>query len=548
MKNTLPARLTYPACTAALLLAFASVADASTKIWNTTSGSLSATGSWSPTGAPTTTDEALFDGTVTPAVSISTAAAGTPSWGNLIWNNNTPSTFQMNTTSNNDSFIRLTGAGGFTAAIAAGGASGDLMVMGTSATSSVLSVSSVNINAAPGTASLRLRLDNSGNFNVVNSGATLNIQTIISENGGARTLTKTGAGQLTLGSPNTFTGGVVLSAGTLGVGSSTALGSGNLTINGGTLAAVTSPRTITNAITVGGNFTLGGLTQSITLNGATLNLGGATRTITLNNSATIGGVVSNGGLILENPSGTRNLTLNGNNTYLGATTVNSGTLILGGAGSINTTSAITVNGGTFKNNSSVNLTAPLTFTSGTVGGTNLSGVDLTIGTGQVLSPGNSPGTMTADDTTFATGGAFLFEMNNTGGAAGTNWDLLNSTSLTITAGLGGFTVNVASLVDPTNVAGLATGFDSAVSQNFLFVDTNSAITSFSASAFAVDTSLFQNTNTGTWTIARGDTIGGGDNTQLYVSYAAIPEPSAYALGAAFAVLGLAAIRRRRAAR
>lgn len=319
------ARRFEPLLAISLGFALASAVTAETKIWNTTSGSLSGSTSWSPTGTPVTTDETLFDGTVTPAASISSAAGSNSTFGNFIWNNNTSSTLQMNTTSNLSAFIRLTGGGGFTAAVDAGGASGDLIVMGTNATNNTLTVSPININAAPGTALLRFRLDNSGNFNVVNAGAHLSIGTAINESGGARTLTKTGAGILTLGTNNTFSGGVVLTAGTLGLGSSSALGSGALTINGGALASSVSARTLTNAVTVGGNFTLGGLSNSITLNG-TVDLGGATRTITLANSATIGGGISNGGLTLSSSNATRTLTLNSIHTYSGATLVSSGTL------------------------------------------------------------------------------------------------------------------------------------------------------------------------------------------------------------------------------
>jgi len=48
--------------------ALAPAATAATKTWSTTTGSLSASGSWSATGTPVTTDEALFDGTVTPVL------------------------------------------------------------------------------------------------------------------------------------------------------------------------------------------------------------------------------------------------------------------------------------------------------------------------------------------------------------------------------------------------------------------------------------------------------------------------------------------------
>jgi len=287
----------------------------------------------------------------------------------------------MNTIGATSTQLRLTGGGGSTAAIAAGGASGDLLVMGTNATSSTLTISEVNPLLG---VSLRLRLDASGNFNVVNSGATLSIQTILSESGGARSLTKTGAGTLLLGSANSYTGGTTLTAGTLGLGSSTALGSGGLTINGGRLASSVSARTITNAVTVGGNFTLGGLSNSITLNG-TMDLGSATRTITLENSATIGGIISNnGGLTLLSSTATRTLTLNSSHTYSGATLVSSGTLLVNGtlanSSSVSVSSQATIGGdGGIANALTVNSGGFLQpgITTGVVGSLDLGGLTLT---------------------------------------------------------------------------------------------------------------------------------------------------------------------------
>jgi len=155
--------------------------------------------------------------------------------------------------------------------------------------------------------------------------------------------------------------------------------------------------------------------------------------------------------------------------------------------------------------------------------------------------------LTTGATTFANGGTYLFEINNATGASGTNWDRQDATSLDITATAGGFSVNVTSLLDPANTAGNASNFNPALSYNFLFVDTAAAITSFVGSAFTVNTAAFSNTFDGTWSIKRGDDVSiGASNTDLYVSYTAIPEPSTYAILAGFGAIGLALYRRRRA--
>ena len=63
----------------------------------------------------------------------------------------------------------------------------------------------------------------------------------IGGNAASWTLSKTGAGTLTLTGNNTYTGGTTLSAGTLAVGSNTALGTGALTFADGTTLQAARP-------------------------------------------------------------------------------------------------------------------------------------------------------------------------------------------------------------------------------------------------------------------------------------------------------------------
>ena len=76
---------------------------------------------------------------------------------------------------------------------------------------------------------------------------------------GGNSLTKSGSGALQLSGTNTFTGGVALNAGELDVNSATALGTGTLTISGGTTIDNTSGGPITesnnNAQNWNGDFT-----------------------------------------------------------------------------------------------------------------------------------------------------------------------------------------------------------------------------------------------------------------------------------------------------
>jgi outer membrane autotransporter protein len=130
------------------------------------------------------------------------------------------------------------------------------------------------------------------------------------------------ADRLILTGTNTYTGGTLLSSGTLVLGNDSALGTGTLSLLGdATIESNDDERVVGN---------------DVFLNPATtLTVAGVDD---LELSGAIGG---DGGLTLD---GDMTLTLSGDSTYLGDTNVNAGTLLL--AGSI--TSAVNVNdGGTF---------------------------------------------------------------------------------------------------------------------------------------------------------------------------------------------------------
>ncbi len=186
---------------------------------------------------------------------------------------------------------------------------------------------------------------------------------IVNANG----LTKTGDGVLMLSGPNTFTGGVNLTTGGLMIGASSTtsartladvqpvvtagpLGTGTLTIGGGTrILSSAAGNTVGNQVTVAGNFEFDG-TVNVTLNG-NVDLSGATRTISVNTpqmTATLGGVISNGGIVKD---GYGTLILNNANTFTGGVTINNGTLVgqipgsASASGSPFGTGDITYNGG-----------------------------------------------------------------------------------------------------------------------------------------------------------------------------------------------------------
>ena len=207
-----------------------------------------------------------------------------------------------------------------------------------------------NLSSNVQTINLPLVLAGSGGTRTFNaSNGTLIVNGVISETNGPFSVVKEGTNLLVLAGANTYSGGTVLNAGTLGIGTSSvgstgAVGTGTLFIHAGSLLATNGAQTLNNAVGVVGNLSVGG-SQDLTLAG-TIDLSNATRTLTINNTANtiIAGAVSNGALT---KAGAGLLTVTGTVAYNGATTINGGTLQLGNggnSGTINNSAAVTNNG------------------------------------------------------------------------------------------------------------------------------------------------------------------------------------------------------------
>lgn len=145
------------------------------------------------------------------------------------------------------------------------------------------------------------------------------------------------SGNTVFSGDNTFTGGVTLSDGGIGLGISSTgspvtsgpLGTGTFSIVSTTgasnrLYAVGGARTVGNTINWAGQPLVLGGANDLTLSGA-IDLNGGTRTLIISNTAasTLSGIVSNGSLTIVGPGA---LTFNGSSLGLGTTTVSSGTL------------------------------------------------------------------------------------------------------------------------------------------------------------------------------------------------------------------------------
>ena len=333
----------------------------------------------SSTRTLTTASAATFSGNITGTGGITKAGSGA-----LTYNGTSANTYSGLTT---------VGAGSLTLAKTAGNAiAGNLLVNGGDvsvtvagtqiADTATVEVSSGNFTIGTGlnetVATVKLT---GGNIIGGDATSTLTATTTFDLQSGTNTAilagtgnaTKSTSGTILLSKANTYSGGTTLTAGTLQIGvasagavgaiTSSAIGTGGLALNGGTLSSgSTTARTILNAITIGGDVTLGDATNTGALSfSADANLGGATRTLTTatGSSATFNGIVSNGGII-KNGNGTL-IMGTAESTYSGGTTLNAGTLSFGttrngSVGNITSSSlgtgSLTLNGGTLTGSSS----------------------------------------------------------------------------------------------------------------------------------------------------------------------------------------------------
>ena len=321
----------------------------------------------------------------------------------------------------------------------------------------------------------------------------------------------------------TFNNGLITKdgAGTLAI-TGTHNGSYAIDINAGTLE-------VGNAATLAGG----------TFSAAIANDG----TYKHNSSAdqTISGVISGSGALVKGNTGT--LTLSGANTYSGNTSVSAGTLALSSADSnIASSSSIDVASGATLDVSGI--TNGFELASGqTLSGSGTVAGGMTISLGGVLSPGNSPGTMSTGAQTWENGGTYLWEINDSGGTKGADpgWDWLDITGTLDLTNLaaGGFTIDIDSL--DGLVAGNALGFDSYikgdgnVDYSFIIATTSSGVTDFNADKFSFESSGFSNGPAWDWQIV----LSGSD---LVLEAYAVPEPSSTAL---LGLGGLALMLRRK---
>jgi autotransporter-associated beta strand protein len=305
----------------------------------------------------------------------------------------------------------------------------------------------------------------------------------------------------------------------VGLITSSAIGTGTLTLNGGTLSSgsVTS-RTLLNAAIVGGNVILGDAANNGKLTfSADVDLGGSARTLTAASAINFDGVVSNGGI---NKAGAGTLTLGGNSTYTGETTVQGGTLLVSTGGSIAQSSLTTVTTGT-------TLTANGTVgavevnTGGTLNGAGTVGTTTVAGT---LTPGNSPGVLNVNgNLTMASGGNMVWELfaNTATQSSPAVFDQVLVSGDLAFAGSNGITLNFGTTADGSTVSWSDSFWSS--NRSFLIYDVAGSTTGFSNLSL-LNTS-FNDATGAALAASQGSFSVGQFGSDVFLNYNAIPEPS-----------------------
>jgi autotransporter-associated beta strand protein len=191
------------------------------------SGDLDDKKSWAEHVIPTSRDEAVFD-----VVKSDIFSTGALNFGNIVWNNNTSASIALKA-KGITRFLTLSGDVVGEATIKAGGAEGDLLLMGENAKSNTL-----KFEALKGNGELQIKLDADGNFHVLNAEATLDMSIVVT---GDKSLAKTGEGTLIFGAGNTYTGSTTVKSGTLKANATNALGATKvIDVQGGSLLVAAS--------------------------------------------------------------------------------------------------------------------------------------------------------------------------------------------------------------------------------------------------------------------------------------------------------------------
>ncbi|MCU0795784.1 MAG: autotransporter-associated beta strand repeat-containing protein [Akkermansiaceae bacterium] len=278
-------------------------------------------------------------------------------------------------------------------------------------------------------------------------------------------------GAVVLSGNNTHTGGTTLVFGGLRMGSANALGSGTLTLGGGTnpnnfSSDGTTARTISNAVVFNATTThnLGdaALNGKLTFTGP-LSVGGANRTLGINSTVEFANAVSSTGNFGIIKTGSADLILSAANSYTGATQINGGTLVVAHKDALATSSSVfpsTANGsGTLRLATDTSAVINRIETSSSNPGTIVSdratvGAGINHSLGELWAGANTYTFAAGSNVTSGTAGLTFSGLNLTAGAASTA--ILNPTTAVVTV-TGGVSIGLNNQVKTLRLDGTSSG-------------------------------------------------------------------------------------------
>jgi len=371
---------------------------------------------------------------------------------------------------------------------------GTTVMSGTLALNSATALGSGTLTLSGGALDLRTQTVSNSVSLSSDSTVTATDGAIAGDISGSGQLSMTGNGTVTLSGNNTYAGGTTVSAGTLALNSANALGSGTVTLAGGSLDV--KSQTVAKDITLTANSSVAGTNGTIT------------------------GVISGDGLLTK--VGTGILTLSGTNTFTDGTLVNAGTLQV--TGSI--VGSVVVSGGA------------MLAGAGAVG-------DITVVTGGTIGAGDVGvvGSLSADSLSLQGGAKVELNFNDAslGGGAGFDRFLLSG-QLDLSA------VSVGNKLTLL-LSGLPTTFDPAGACSFGFItygSLNLGANGNISDLFTIDASGLKDQFGGSLDASKFSLVDDVANNQVRLNYLSeIPEPSTYGLSLGCLGLAVAAVRRRR---
>ena len=377
---------------------------------------------------------------------------------------------------------------------------------------------------------------NLNDFNLDNDDATTNLTITGPISGVGGSITWCTNNLLALTNTNTFTGGVDMREGQLGLGSDTGAGvGGTIILDSGselyTYGGTGITRTVANPI----NFT-----------GSEAQLGNSD-----DNNLVLQGAISGSGAVIFQGGSTGSLTLSpSSNTFSGTFDLSSGTVYAANNNAFGSATEVSLTGSTTLNvENGVTVSNPIFFSGSpnTLAGSGTISSFVAAAGSTVISPSSpsgGPATLAfSNGLTLATGSAIHFDIDDASGTAGTGFSLISVTGgLTLTASANTITFNIVS-TDSSGNAANAMNFSSGSSYSWMFATSSSAITTFNPNQFNLVTGGFTNPiGVGSFNVSQT-----GNN--LYLNFTPVPEPSTWALmGAGVAVLAVVGLRRMRLAR